>query len=71
MNERIRELAEQAKEHANHLDSIGVDASMGDIFNQKFAQLIVAECAAEADKCAERGSWMAGYRIKLHFGVEE
>ena len=36
---------------------------------QKFAELIVAECAAEADKCAERGSWMAGYRIKQHFGL--
>jgi FAD synthase len=44
MNERIRQLAEQAKEHANHLDSIGVDASMEDIFNQKFAELIVQEC---------------------------
>ncbi len=38
---------------------------------EKFADLIVQECAAEADKCAERGSWMAGYRIKQHFGVEE
>jgi hypothetical protein len=50
MNERIKELAEQAKEHANHLDSIGVDASMEDIFNQKFAQLIVAECMQQVEE---------------------
>jgi FAD synthase len=47
MNEQIRQLAEQAKEHANHLDNIGVDASMEDIFNQKFAELIVQECVAQ------------------------
>ena len=47
MNEQIRQLAEQAKEHANHLDNIGVDASMEDIFNQKFAELIVRECVAQ------------------------
>ena len=50
MNERIKLLAEQAKEHANHLDSIGVDASMEDIFNQKFAQLIVAECMQQVEE---------------------
>ena len=44
MNERIKELAEQAKDHADHLDKIGVDTSMEDIFNQKFAELIVREC---------------------------
>ena len=38
---------------------------------EKFAELIVQECAAEADRCVERGSLMAGYRIKRHFGVEE
>jgi hypothetical protein len=50
MNDRIRELAAQAKEHANHLDKIGVDASMEDIFNQKFAELIVAECLKKVEE---------------------
>ncbi len=45
MNERIKELKQQAKDHADHLDKIGVDTSMEDIFNQKFAELIVRECA--------------------------
>ena len=44
MNERIKELAEQAKDHADHLDKIGVDTSMEDIFNQMFAELIVRDC---------------------------
>jgi hypothetical protein len=76
MNKKIKELAEQAKEHANHLDSIGVDASMEDIFNQKFAELIVEECLyiveGEDDSSADTKSVrLAMIRMKQHFGVEE
>ena len=78
MNPRIKQLAEQAKDfmtdQVSYLSSIHNRAlsttEAADIFEEKFAELIVRECAAEADKCAERGSWMAGYRIKQHFGVE-
>ena len=77
MNERIKELAEQAGlKHHNWITNES-NVKDGDFKYprledyEKFAQLIVRECAAEADKCAERGSWMAGYRIKQHFGVEE
>ena len=80
MNERIKHLAEQAKEHANHLDSIGVDASMEDIFNQKFAELIVKECAdiahtvgniSEPDDWALDRCYEIEQRIQDRFGVEE
>ena len=83
MNEQIRQLAEQAKEHANHLDSIGVDASMEDIFNQKFAELIVEECADACYKHKDVESFgiypvrvamvtkACSDNIKEHFGVEE
>jgi hypothetical protein len=86
MNDRIKQLAEQAKEHANHLDSIGVDASMEDIFNQKFAELIVAECLGCSNNLANHYidnhsekeqtlllASIADYsnEIKKHFGVEE
>jgi hypothetical protein len=72
MNERIKQLAIEANLiHAEQSDiSIcyeGWNYSTDNL--EKFAELIVKECAAEADKCAERGSWMAGYRIKQHFGV--
>ena len=80
MNERIKLLAEQAKEHANHLDSIGVDASMEDIFNQKFAELIVRECmdiAYNVGNISEPDDWALDIldeieqRIQDRFGVEE
>jgi len=61
MNERIQELAVEAGFYANP-----------DVEKfEKFAELIVKECAAEADRCVERGSLMAGYRIKRHFGIDD
>jgi hypothetical protein len=67
MNERINALLIEAHRQTEG----GIYNGHLSVWTEKFAQLIVAECAAEADKCAERGSWMAGYRIKQHFGVEE
>ena len=69
MNERIKELVIQAKQHANHLDSIGVDASMEDIFNQKFAELIVQKCADIADSIGEHG-YIASEEMLEQFGVK-
>ena len=71
MNERIKKLAEQAlKEFMDKHEYATV--IVPDSLSQKFAELIVKECAAEADKqtiyC--RGiPW--GRWIKEHFGVEE
>jgi hypothetical protein len=64
MNERIKELAEQCwdkrPEGQLHFD------------NEKFAELIVAECANVADdNYIHRGSRTCGLAIRLHFGVEE
>ena len=66
MNERIKELAEQA------------GWMMGDEvegFNtrlEKFVELIVRECANVADEnYIHRGSRTCGLAIRLHFGVEE
>ena len=69
MNERIRQLVEQANDHANHLDKIGVDDSWQNIFNQKFAQLIVRECAIIADLADENNCECIGGNILTHFGV--
>jgi hypothetical protein len=76
MNERIRLLAEQANDYANHLDKIGVDDGWQNIFNQKFAQLIVRECADIAKHNVMNISTYADAnfvdaQIKKHFGVEE
>jgi hypothetical protein len=43
MNERIRELAEQAKCHADYYAMLS-DGIEQEIFTTKFAQLIVREC---------------------------
>ena len=69
MNERIKELAEQAC-----FDEIGKDYSL--YFNltkdkvEKFAELIVKECAEFVENDDYRGITLAG-RLRLHFGVEE
>jgi len=45
MNERIRELADEAKEYAiNRLDETGELHKYYDVYFEKFAELIVREC---------------------------
>ena len=66
MNDRIRELAEQAG--FNPYNYEGANAALF----KKFAQLIVEECANVADEnYIHRGSRTCGLAIRLHFGVEE
>ena len=66
MNERIKELAEQAG--FNPYNYEGANA----VLFKKFAELIVLECANVADEnYIHRGSRTCGLAIRLHFGVEE
>ena len=73
MNERIKELAIQAKDWA-YADHDGYTAQM--LFEQKFAELIVRECAAYIDDnigyddCNNTYP-VSGGELKDHFGVEE
>jgi hypothetical protein len=67
MNERIRELAEQAGavfEKTNGLNDCPQDSLVGDEI-QKFAELIVKECIVtlKRQECIDK--------LKQHFGVEE
>ena len=66
MNERIRELAEQAHVYAGG-HSLWCHA--GDV--EKFAELIVKECAELMYGRDENGNCKDGDVIKKHFGVEE
>ena len=68
MNERTKELAEQAgfKVNWQHED---VQALKMARF-EKFAELIVRECIGIADEYDGVGSTIVG-RIEKHFGVEE
>ena len=74
MNERIKELAEQADEYAdNKIQMPGeYHPDWHDIRDEKFAELIVRECSLVADRAhAEDMGWNIGEIIKEHFGVEE
>ena len=72
MNERIRQLAEQAEidynlrpEIARAPVWIGTDEEL-----EKFAQLIVAECAGLVDHVRMEDGTTRGDFIRKHFGVE-
>lgn len=80
MNERIRELARQAGfEHPDHVGTCEIYAYFD---HEKFAELIVRECAeiSEQSQWSEaKGEYYEGFneamiyvsnKIKEHFGVE-
>jgi hypothetical protein len=73
MNERIQKLAEQAREYATTRHPVSnITLSVNsDLFEQKFAELIVRECV-EQIIIRERadGEWYQDDIFK-HFGVEE
>lgn len=71
MNERIQELAEQAEMAANNGDSVDVKIMM-----DKFAELIVRECAKFLEENSgydeSNNAWHPEPEDLLkHFGVEE
>ena len=67
MNERIKELAEQA---TKKYDRLGNEIPFAQPDLEKFAELIVGECVGIADEYDGVGSTIVN-RIKQHFGVEE
>jgi len=72
MNERIRELAEQAGISSN-LDTDYYEKDMNkwvDYFSEKFAELIIQECIGVADHSNVTGKSIIGQRIKEHFEIE-
>jgi hypothetical protein len=84
MNERIQELAEQAREYATtrHPVSSIILSVNSDLFEQKFAELIVQECMNTIDPKTgtkwikdqtQEEFWknQSVHLIKKYFGVEE
>ena len=74
MNERIRELIEQAGYTKGHHDEYGRLTVMPEFNKEKFAELIVKECLFIIDD--ERKPDMVNrtelwHQIVEHFGVEE
>jgi hypothetical protein len=79
MNKRILELKEQAMEWVpNQVDP---DTKIRLLNSEKFAELIVRECARAVDKvyedaepdhgCYDWATWAEGADVLKHFGVEE
>jgi hypothetical protein len=76
MNERIKELVKQAEQYA--LDKANepeedFEFSFDDDFQEKFAELIVRECAEACEKNSylALNGWQRAKQIREHFGVEE
>ena len=68
MNEKIREIAEQAG--STHKQNLGVYQFYSEEL-EKFAELIVRECAGIAEYYYTRNECVSPQQIKRHFGVEE
>lgn len=81
MNERIKELADQAHhittDELAHLERVhnrkyGLDESVA-IYNKKFAELIVKECSLMANRHIQHNNpndCLLALEFKEHFGVE-
>ena len=67
MNERIQELAEQATHHGSTTHTMNIPAW----YLEKFAELIVKECANRASWAQDTGEKDIGGEVLKHFGVEE
>jgi hypothetical protein len=68
MNERIRRLVRES-----HLDvyGLGLDRAKWEHTIEKFAELIVRECAQEFDNTYMSGGKTMGAYIREKFGVKE
>ena len=76
MNQRIKELAEQAEKYAD--DNFKGEPTYSEAYDSKFAELIVRECidichkmAEESDSYTVHDGDTCAEQIKQHFGVEE
>ena len=80
MNQRIKELADQAEDYATEEYDKWIPTSADDfsgipnvrkIFNEKFAELIVRECAEQVKNLHANKRISGAEIIREHFGVEE
>lgn len=79
MNERIRELMEEAVRFRLDVDSKEYEAQVSPEDLEVFAELLIRECANQCDLLLDhkissewaRGTHDCSKAIKKHFGVEE
>jgi len=71
MNKRIQELAEQARPtYSNGKKVLGLNSEFHELWMEKFAELIVRECAEVAGCNGHVSGFALGDLIKEHFGVK-
>ena len=71
MNERIKELVKQAADYANTYSDAGADVWF-EIYNKKFAELIVRMCADAADMYEGNGYYVGDCVAEyMGYGQEE
>jgi len=73
MNERIQELVKQARRYAEDKQNDPMRVYTLDVFTEKFAELVVKECAEIANKHmidCEDINYGVGTVIRRTFGVE-
>jgi hypothetical protein len=71
MNQRIRELAEQADATVLGTMTGGKQYTFLEHDLEKFAELIVRECAELADESTSQPYDSYGEKIRKHLGIEE
>jgi len=73
MNERIKELWEQAREYATtrHPVSNIILSVNSDLFEQKFAELIVRHCALTAGLMEQQGRTGIGAQLLDNFEIKD
>lgn len=67
MNEKIKELAEQAEKYAD--DNFRGEPTWSEAFESKFAELIVKECIETVEN-SHGDTDFAIWKLKKDFGVE-
>jgi hypothetical protein len=72
MNERIKQLAEQADLYARSDNSSMLFENWKNRYTERLIELIVRECASIAGKAEYSDTWLEPVEdaIKQHFGVE-
>ena len=72
MHQRIEELAEQARQYANSMYPSGLDIpKWGPAYHEKFAELIIEECATVIEQNLFQGiGWNTSRAVRRHFGID-
>ena len=69
MNQRIKELAEQARQHFPKTETSG---EFWVFDEQKFAKLIVEECTTVIDRnLFQNIGWNTSRAVRRHFGIDQ